>query len=614
MRTSPLPLLIALFVLTIPPSMIADNQSKTPQPSKPTNIWLLQNVDNHVQLGLEVSGRFSYPFTFTASPKPTSGIGISRYGLISGTPSSGSEQKIVVTVKDNTGKLIGSYPIVLRVTDAQPVTLGSGTARQAVPPAKKDQSGAQAPILLNPVYEGGDTVSGKVLTSGGGASDSQSGTPNKGNKTSAQGSAQQKQVKAQSNGTSKAAPPPAFVTITCKPGSYGSARETGCSSKSKAEVAVDAKNRTFSYQFHASLYRCDRIFVTAGTAKPAEMLVQTRPRLLGEQMRAILGWQQAGASSVDSQDNVFFNFYISRPLAFWRKTEGDNIKWRWWGNVQVASYPQPGNQTIAQAVANLPVLLGSVKLNQLAEGAEFQTGIEWDPLRSFPFRGLSENTRQIFTLGFIADFGATGFLSSPSREAQVFVVPAPGSPQFDTFHHNYPDVTSANVAFISPDYEQFPKQYWAGIRLTTHYVDPSGAPLTTPAAMVSFSVGQNQVVTGGTWHGAVGRIEAFYPLPFGNRGQSFLGTLSSLYLFGQAQMRLGGMQTAPPLELQPAAAGVALYDPSVTLVTLPSTRDVYRLGFGMDLVRAIAAWTGGSAPKNTTTANPPSAKEPPSSN
>src|SRR5579885_3674307 len=81
----------------------------------------------------------------------------------------------------------------------------------------------------------------------------------------------------------------------------------------------------------------------------------------------------------------------------------------------------------------------ALKLNQLAQGAEFLSGLEVPLFQSFPFRGESENTRQVFSLGLVAGFGAPGFFSSVS--IQVFAV--------------------------SPDAERFPKQYLAGLRLTT---------------------------------------------------------------------------------------------------------------------------------------------------
>lgn len=83
------------------------------------------------------------------------------------------------------------------------------------------------------------------------------------------------------------------------------------------------------------------------------------------------------------------------------------------------------------------------------------------------------------------------------------------------------------------------------------------------------------------------------------------GAFSSLYLFGAAQMRLGGARTAPSLVLKPITVDAT--DPSVTLVPLPNTRDEYRLGFGrfqyfervpsVDMVNLVSALTGGAARK-----------------
>lgn len=129
-------------------------------------------------------------------------------------------------------------------------------------------------------------------------------------------------------------------------------------------------------------------------------------------------------------------------------------RWRWWGNVRVASYPQAGNQALADLATGLATQLGSVKFNQLAQGAEFLTGLECDFLSSRAFRGFGENTRQRFHLGFIAAFGATGFFDAPSKNVQVFQVPSSGSPQLAVFNQTFPGVTTANVGFLSPDIER----------------------------------------------------------------------------------------------------------------------------------------------------------------
>jgi hypothetical protein len=342
--------------------------------------------------------------------------------------------------------------------------------------------------------------------------------------------------------------------------------------------------------------------------------------LFGEELRAIVGYQQSGASSSNFNQNWFLDFYISRPLAFgiYSENNGEGIdhKWRWWGNVRIASFPQPGNQTLADVATGFTAQLGALKLNQLAQGAEFLSGFEWIPLRSFPFRGLSENSRQSFTLGFVAGFGATGFFSSPSSNVQVFFVPAAGTPASKAFQAIYGNVTSERVGFISPDVERFPKQFLGGLRLTTHYFDPSGMPLTSAPAMLQITAGQNQVISGGRWQGVVGRIEAFYPLPFGNRGHSVAGAFSSIYLFGETELRIGAAKIPPALVLQPDTSTPA-YDPTVTLVTTPTTRDTYRFGFGLDLVGFISQLTGGSeksaasaASQNSAGAQPKPAQQP----
>src|SRR5262249_43378341 len=140
-----------------------------------------------------------------------------------------------------------------------------------------------------------------------------------------------------------------------------------------------------------------------------------------------------------------------------------------------------------------------------------------------------------------------------------------------------------------PDLERFPKQYLAGLRLTTHYIQPTGTPLASAPAMLAFTVGQNQVITGEHLRGVVGRVEAFYPLPFGERLPTVAGAFSSLYLFGTAQLRLGKSETAPALALFPVSTPAS--DPSVTLISRPNTRDMYRIGFGVDLVSMIHALT-----------------------
>jgi len=152
-----------------------------------------------------------------------------------------------------------------------------------------------------------------------------------------------------------------------------------------------------------------------------------------------------------------------------------------------------------------------------------------------------------------------------------------------------------------------------GLRLATTYLDKyARTPLTVAPAMLSVALGQNELVTGGRFHGMVLRTEAFYPLPFFNRSQDKRGALAALYLFGTAQTHFGRSNNITPLLLK-SRPDIAGSDPNVTIVTAPSNRDTYRIGFGIDLVHTIMALThpNDNTKADAGTAIPPPAQLPP---
>jgi hypothetical protein len=101
--------------------------------------------------------------------------------------------------------------------------------------------------------------------------------------------------------------------------------------------------------------------------------------------------------------------------------------------------------------------------------------------------------------------------------------------------------------------------------------------------MVAFTLGQNELVSGGSLRGLVGRIEAFYPL-----STTQANVLSSIYLFGTAQLRLKGPQNMQPFNLEDASTATPAPGPSNTLLAVtPSNRDVYSIGLGLDLVKIL---------------------------
>ena len=225
-------------------------------------------------------------------------------------------------------------------------------------------------------------------------------------------------------------------------------------------------------------------------------------------------------------------------------------------------------------------------MNELAQTAEFLTGLEWRIAQfGHSLNGNDRDERQQFSLSIFGGGGAAGPID-PSETVQVFETPAAGSPQRAAFDTAYPTVKGASfVGFVAPDRDRFFRMYSAGLRLTTFYVKKGAAgrpdkPYLAAPALVSISVGQNEMITGGRLRGVVGRFEAFYPLVFAGDRSDRAGIL---YLFGTAIMRLGGATQSDPFILKPAGTSVHAFDPTVALVTAASNRDVYVIGVGLDI-------------------------------
>ena len=300
----------------------------------------------------------------------------------------------------------------------------------------------------------------------------------------------------------------------------------------------------------------------------------------GEQTRIVLGFQQAGASGADSDQKFFLDFYISRPVPLSKWQEDPRL--RWWGNVRVSSVPRQISSPVSASA--LATSFKSLKVNELAQAAEFLTGLDYQ-IAQFdnPLWGQSSNSRQRFALSIIAGGGATGPLK-PSSAATVAYKVDPASPDYQRLVQAYPQVKGlAYISFVPPSRNQYFAEYFGGLRLVTRYADIHGTPTTGPPAMISFTVGQNELVTGGKLWGTVGRVEAFYPLSTTQQNP-----LSSIYLFGMAQLRLRSPQNVQPFNLEDASTATPAPGPSNTLfVVTPSNRDVYSIGLGLDLIKIV---------------------------
>lgn len=295
----------------------------------------------------------------------------------------------------------------------------------------------------------------------------------------------------------------------------------------------------------------------------------------GWDSRAIVGYHQAGAASAKFTQNFFFDFFIMRGLSSEDLWEG---RWNAWGDVRIASAPQQVTAGVGTFAGTFATQVSNLPVNQLAQSADFQTGIEyrlhtWKPSGAYRMAGI------------IGYFGALGTFEPPDAQMQIFDVPSKSSTQYPAFVAQFPSAANAKyVGFVPPDRARFYRSYGLGVRLTTFDKDQTLAPPATYA----FSLGQDELITAGAFSSVVGKIDVFYPLPVSGND----GAYKFIFLFGTVNFRLSKAISLPTFALQnPNANGTVVqpYDPYLAVITVPSTRDTYRFGAGVDLLNLISS-------------------------
>lgn len=237
--------------------------------------------------------------------------------------------------------------------------------------------------------------------------------------------------------------------------------------------------------------------------------------------RAIVGYHQAGASSAKFSQNFFFDFFIMRALSngdLWNKNHL-NL----WGNLRIASFPQQVTTGVGTFATNFATQVSNLPVNQLAQGADFQTGLElvlqkWEP----------QKRSYVRTLGLVGYVGAMGAFQPPDSQMEIFNVPDKASLQYPAFAARFPAAANAKyVGFVPPNRERFYRNYGLGVRVTTFDNDE----LLAPPATYTLSFGQDEAITGGTFTSVVGKIDVFYPLHIPGTSPKY----KFLYLFAKCE-------------------------------------------------------------------------------
>jgi hypothetical protein len=349
-------------------------------------------------------------------------------------------------------------------------------------------------------------------------------------------------------------------------------------------VTLD-KNKTgeaYTFSTEADNYLTKRKVVVTDSDLELDLPIEDRPVSL--LTRAVVGYQQAGASSSDFEQNYFFDLFVSQSLPFRQKINPDfGERWRTWGAIRVISAPQSGNVTIGSlANGGLVTNISNLKANEAARVFDYLGGIEvrlpWFSNTSL-LPSFDRDTKQKFSLSFIAG-GGFATPSVPSQTVRKFKIS-------DQFRADYKKQVGDGqldgkdfVAFAQSDRDRFFRQYYAGFRIQTFFFNRHNVPLQRFPAQLDLQFGINEYVTGGRARGGVLRLDGYFPLPYEN--------LKFINLFGTAMVRPVRSSIKAPLILEEVTTPETKFDPKTVMLPVSQfNRDYYRVGVGLDFVSFI---------------------------
>lgn len=206
--------------------------------------------------------------------------------------------------------------------------------------------------------------------------------------------------------------------------------------------------------------------------------------------RVMVGVEQSAAPSTTPVQKLTVRLFFTEPL-------GGRLSG--WGDVRLSSLPTTISSSIATLPADTLKLAAAEPVSQLVRSGEFLAGAGYR---------VSGGAGGWSTVQMIASVGAA----------------MPLSP----------------AAAMLPDQNRFWRQYYGGVRVLS----------TQRTHMVDVSVGQNEAITGGGFHGTVLRVDGFYALP--------VSTGNFLYLSGTAIFRASPRSQPGDLGTDSYRVGIAV--------------------------------------------------------
>lgn len=256
--------------------------------------------------------------------------------------------------------------------------------------------------------------------------------------------------------------------------------------------------------------------------------------------------------------------------------------------------PLAVGDSAAAGLANVKQSVQGVTVGQIIQGFRMQVGVAvpLSPPQQFEARREYAVESQL-----IAGLGLSTPLNAKPDSPQVFVF----DPSNEVLTSTYPQRTNVvtgdkykYIAFVPPDRRRLYGEAFVGVRLVTHhYHDENGKKVdATFPGIIDLTVGRNSRITSGVFDGAVGNLNAFYPLPVDN-------IAAGIFVFAGFEFHFQHVQpselSTTALFLASAPSDTKLTDATVDIRAInPTDRDQWRIGIGIDAVALVRRLRGTS--------------------
>jgi hypothetical protein len=327
---------------------------------------------------------------------------------------------------------------------------------------------------------------------------------------------------------------------------------------------------------------------------------------LGE---GLVGVDVSASSSANPQAEFLALGIIDIPIGGIGARAGkdalSDTKHQWWlsGQLGLKGMAQPGAVSGAASPGYYATAVNATP-DKIVQSVDMSVHLGWQlnkpwPLPSSVFtvgQNPDPNKHEVtfVTLSFIAGGGAITPLSVTQSSPQVFEAtplilqnehPVSPSTSYASSCSANPTLTpTCFVTFTPKDRTHFYRSYDVGMRLKLYGQDFTNNEFRFPA-ILDFTLGQNEYVTGGMLRGVILHVGGSFPIPYAPAG--FFG-------FGSMDLGLSSSEgSGPQLQLIPApvTTGLTATSPSVyTILTSQPNRDRYQFGFGIDIVHFLSSY------------------------